>query len=402
MGTRVKDFDSTGVAPNGELYAGDLNSIQDQYADLVNLAQALSVASVAIGESGLQLLRYGSGEARLSGLLRVDGILRGLGGLYGGSFTTTQRDAIASGSRPKGLVIFNSDNNRYEYNSGTDTTPNWQPIGTATSSINQTGLLSARPSASSAGAGTKYFATDQVVEYISDGTNWIRTGIPAGAEMGWYNNTVPAGWIAYDGGNLPSSTGIYADLYAHLGGLATPDTRGRVEVGLGSHADVNAIKNNDGVSAAYRRPKHRTTDAKTVSRTADVTIARTISAAISRTVNAVVNRIADVLLNDPSHTHGLSDGGSVASLAGGSTWYPAGGASTADAASIGAATTGISVSQQPNFDVGTQPDFAVSTQPDFGVTQQPDFALGGSIGTNNGNDVLDAPAYIVHKKIAKL
>lgn len=126
--SRVKTFDSTGIATAGRLYAGDINAIQDQYADLYNLAQAVGVVSIAIGEAGLLLLRYGAGEARISGALRTDGIMRALGGLYAGAFTTTARDAIPLGSRPYGLVITNTTTNQPEWNKGTDAAPNWQPI----------------------------------------------------------------------------------------------------------------------------------------------------------------------------------------------------------------------------------------------------------------------------------
>jgi hypothetical protein len=126
--SRYKTFDSTGLATAGRIYAGDLNAIQDLFADLYNLSQSLGVSSVALGEAGLQLLRYGAGEARLSGHMRVDGILRGLGGLFAGAYTTTARNAIAVGSRPFTLVIFNTTTNQFEYNAGSDATPNWQPV----------------------------------------------------------------------------------------------------------------------------------------------------------------------------------------------------------------------------------------------------------------------------------
>jgi len=128
LGTRIKTFDSTGLAPNGRLYAGDLNAMQDMPADLYNLLQSVGVGSLVLGESALQLVRYGVGEARISGMLRTDGILRGLGGLYAGAYTTTQRDAIAAGSRPYGLIILNTTTNQIEWNKGTDAAPNWQPI----------------------------------------------------------------------------------------------------------------------------------------------------------------------------------------------------------------------------------------------------------------------------------
>lgn len=126
---RVKSFAATGVAPLGKLYAGDLNAIQDAAAALADLTQTIDLAIARIGETGLQLLRYASGEARLTGALRTDGILRALGGLVAGSFTTTARDAIASGLAPYGIVILNTTTNRYEWNAGTDGARSWLPLG---------------------------------------------------------------------------------------------------------------------------------------------------------------------------------------------------------------------------------------------------------------------------------
>ncbi len=129
MGTRIKVFESTGLAPNGRLYAGDLNGIQDHLADQSNFSQEVDAAVFGIGESALQLLRYGPGEARLSGAARIDGIFRALGGLYAGAFTTAQRNAIASGGAPYGLIILNTTTNQYEWNKGTDAARNWQSMG---------------------------------------------------------------------------------------------------------------------------------------------------------------------------------------------------------------------------------------------------------------------------------
>lgn len=126
--SRVKTFDATGIAPGGRLYAGDLNSIQDQYADLVNYSQNHGVASLAVGDASIQLLKYGTGEARLTGLLRTDGILRGLGGLFAGQFTTAQRDAIGSGFRPYGLMILNTTENELQWNAGDDAMPEWMSV----------------------------------------------------------------------------------------------------------------------------------------------------------------------------------------------------------------------------------------------------------------------------------
>lgn len=172
MGTRIKNFDSTGVAPNGKLFAGDLNGIQDQYADLFNLLQAFGVGTMAIGETGLQIVRFGVGEARLTGSIRTDGIIRALGGLYFGAFTTAQRDALTATQRPFGLVILNTTTNRLEINLGTST-PSWQPLAGSTISRGTFGTI---PSPGLSNLNTFYFATDQNggTLFYSDGTTWTK------------------------------------------------------------------------------------------------------------------------------------------------------------------------------------------------------------------------------------
>jgi hypothetical protein len=170
--SRVKTFDSTGLATAGRLYAGDLNQIQDQYADLSNLAQAISTGSLAVGELGLQLVRYGAGEARISGALRIDGILRCLSGLYAGGFTTAQRDAIAPTLRPYGLVILNTTSNRLEINLGSGASPAWSGLSSAI----VRGVLGARTAPSATNANSFYFATDDQggTLYYSDGAVWTK------------------------------------------------------------------------------------------------------------------------------------------------------------------------------------------------------------------------------------
>jgi microcystin-dependent protein len=129
--SRVKTFDSTGVAPNGVFFAGDANSIQDHYADLSNYAQTVDIGTLRVAESGLQFVRHATSplEARVTAALRADGILRGLSGLFAGTYTTAQRDAIALGSRPYGLIILNTTTNQLEINLGTDATPAWTTVG---------------------------------------------------------------------------------------------------------------------------------------------------------------------------------------------------------------------------------------------------------------------------------
>jgi microcystin-dependent protein len=71
-------------------------------------------------------------------------------------------------------------------------------------------------------------------------------------------------WIIADGRLLNRTT--YALLFTAIGtaygvgdGSTTfgiPDTRGRVLVGLGTHADVNALGDNEGAAVADRAPSH--------------------------------------------------------------------------------------------------------------------------------------------------
>lgn len=126
---RVKNFNSTGVATDGRLYAGDLNLMQDAAAAQADFGQTIDLQTLRIGASDLQLTRFGASEGQFSGALRTLGILRGLGGIISGTFTTTQRDAIAVGGAPYGLVILNTTTNQYEWNSGTDAARAWKPVG---------------------------------------------------------------------------------------------------------------------------------------------------------------------------------------------------------------------------------------------------------------------------------
>lgn len=249
-----------------------------------------------MGETGLQLLRYGPGEARISGAARIDGILRGLGGLYAGAFTTAQRDAIAAGLRPYGLVILNTTTNQYEWNSGSDATPNWQPIS---------------PPISAGAIGTTQLADGSVTSAkIADGTiaaadiaaNAVTLAkvaadvpvIPVGAliEWPWSSASIPA-WALLPYGQL-----LTAAAYSVLQGLADtagrpyggsagtnfnlPDYRGRVSVG----------KDDMGGTAANR-----------------ITVA--ISGADGKTLGAVFGAEGITLTTAQlaAHNHGVSDAG---------------------------------------------------------------------------------------------
>lgn len=173
---RLFTKNATGIATDGRWYPGDINAIQDAVAALTDLAQNLSVGTLAVGEAGLQVVRYGAGEARLTGALRTDGVVRALGGFYAGAFTTTARDAIPAAQtpnqRPFGLVILNTTTNRFEWNSGTDAAPNWQPISGG-GSVSR-GTNASRPLATAVQNPTWWFLTDingGTLTY-SDGAVW--------------------------------------------------------------------------------------------------------------------------------------------------------------------------------------------------------------------------------------
>lgn len=153
----------------------------------------------------------------------------------------------------------------------TDTFLLWYDDGTIWRSVaptaNLIGPLANRPAATTLGSGSTWFATDQVADYVTDGTQWIRKGVPAGTTVDWFKSdaAVPTGWVLYDGGSLPAATGIYADLYAHLGNtLVKPDTRGRFTVAQGTNSDVSAMGANDGLAIASRSPKHNMTNGLTL------------------------------------------------------------------------------------------------------------------------------------------
>jgi microcystin-dependent protein len=258
----------------------------------------------------------------------------------------------------------------------TDTSLLWYDDGTSWRSVAPTsssvGTLALRPAATSMVAGSTYFASDQIVDYITDGTNWIRKSMPAGVTVHWYkpDAAVPAGWVLYDGNNLPASTGIYADLYAHLGSTLTkPDTRGRESVGLGTHGDVSGIGVTEGLPVGSRTPKHNSSN--------------TLS--LPNHGHATSETPHNHSLTDPTHNHAMpwNDRGSGAiNTTGKGLNYLAGeqlgtyGASTG--ITLAAASTGLTVGNP---------------------TSNP--AMGGSIGPG-GTRPTDSSAFIVCSKIGKL
>jgi hypothetical protein len=292
---RFKTFQATGVAPDGRLYAGDLNGIQDLYLPLSDFTSTVDVGTLRVGDATLQLYKYGAGEFRMTGHMRFDGILRGLGGMVAGAFTTTQRDAIPIGSRPYGLVILNTTLNQYQWNKGTDAVPVWDSIGTGTTPsahaathapgaadpigytlVNLRGTIAARPAAAAGNAGLLYFAYDEDggTMYRSTGSAWEKSspsvafssGVPPGTMTAYGGTAAPTGWLLCDGAAVSRTT--YAALFTAIStnygvgnGSTTfnvPDLRGRVAVGIstGGKSDVNALADNEGVAANLRNVKH--------------------------------------------------------------------------------------------------------------------------------------------------
>jgi len=99
------------------------------------------------------------------------------------------------------------------------------------------------------------------------GPDNLQTGLlpPTGSILQYAGGSAPTGWLLCQG-QAVSRTGLYASLFAVVGtaygtgdGSTTfnlPDLRGRVPVGQGSHASVNARGANDGTAESNRRPAH--------------------------------------------------------------------------------------------------------------------------------------------------
>jgi microcystin-dependent protein len=133
------------------------------------------------------------------------------------------------------------------------------------------GTLAARPAAHTVPRGTFYWATDTEQQSRSDGVAWHDIGA-AGLVIGDYKFSAQAadhsGWLLCDGRTNVPRADHPADFvalmlalgYAGVDGttFGVPDFRGRVPVGVGTHADVNSPGDTEGEAAvANRRPRHR-------------------------------------------------------------------------------------------------------------------------------------------------
>jgi microcystin-dependent protein len=190
----------------------------------------------------------------------------------------------------------------------------------------------------------------------------LLTVTPAGAITGYGALTAPSGWLLCDGTAVSRTT--YAALFAAIAagygagdGSTTfnlPDLRGRTAVGLGTHADVSALANGDGLAVGSRRPKHKHTF---------------VQPTISR---------PSVTVTDPGHKHEIK----ASNADGSDAWntppdemsdnWQSRNAHTQDN------TTGITA--------------ALAADP---------VASGGTVGPQTGSEPLDSEAYLVVNYIIK-
>ncbi len=198
----------------------------------------------------------------------------------------------------------------------------------------------------------------------------IAAAVPTGVVWEYDSpGPAPAGWLMLDnsegaGGFVPQAS--YPDLFAavghrHNGGVdpgdgtfKLADRRGRHAVGLGTHADVNALGDSDALGVASRTPQHVHADGtlaatavgtgvSVTSGAAGVTVSQTTPATGSSRTNDVTDQItgADntaieesagligtgvnlakalhdhhVNVLDPGHIHGVTDPGHGHDVAG--------------------------------------------------------------------------------------
>src|SRR5215813_4799223 len=89
-------------------------------------------------------------------------------------------------------------------------------------------------------------------------------GVPPGVMFDFAGTTSPTGYLMCDGASYLRTA--FPDLFAAIGTtwgavdgthFNVPDCRGRMTVGLGTHADVAALAASDGLAVGNRRPKHK-------------------------------------------------------------------------------------------------------------------------------------------------
>jgi microcystin-dependent protein len=111
------------------------------------------------------------------------------------------------------------------------------------------------------------FLTGQNIGSSMLDTSALNAAVPVGSIMPYAGTTEPSLWKFCNGQSLSRTT--YSDLfnkllvsgapaygYADASTFYLPDLRGRAIYGLGSHADVDALGDNDALTVASRTPKN--------------------------------------------------------------------------------------------------------------------------------------------------
>jgi microcystin-dependent protein len=116
-------------------------------------------------------------------------------------------------------------------------------------------------------AGANTVDTAQIAARAVTAAKIEATVVPAGMIVQFAGSTAPTDWLICNGDPVSRST--YAALFTAIStgygvgdGSTTfnlPDLRGRIPVGKGTHADVDALNDNDGSTVANRSPKHQHT-----------------------------------------------------------------------------------------------------------------------------------------------
>lgn len=367
---RVKSFTATGTPPNGVLFAGDLNAIQDDAAALEDFTQLIQLATVEIGESGLALVRYGSGEARLTGAFRMDGALR-VGGLLfpltgiqypDGSVQTTAAVQVSSGhfiGEPiwgwPSLSLPSFGSEVWGWQDGSAISRTTYALLLAALAPSQSGIRNTgTPTVITALGSTAGFAVGMKVEGAGIPSNTTITSIDSLSQIHISNNVVSSGTgtvTVFPHGNGDGSTTFNL-----------PDARGRAPVGLalsGGHVDVAGMGNNEGVTVTNRRFKHRHTNGTTL--TGSVSDGITVSDNIS--------------FADEGHAHNIEAGPNGQPVGSGSAdWQNGFGPSSTD-------TGFANLSKSGGAFRG-------------GSVTNGSLAVSGLIG-NSSSDALDSPPYLV-------
>lgn len=217
---------------------------------------------------------------------------------------------------------------------------------------------------------------------VWDGTGWVATDLATQAELdaktpaGFLQPTAaaaaPTGWLLCDGTAVSRVT--YSALFTALGGASSPyglgdgsttfnlpDLRGRAPVGVGTHLDVDARGDSDGLAVGSRSPKHLHT-----------------VAAHSHTVNNHTHDLAN-------HTHNFDHGHGAVS--------PAFGGAGGDGVELGSTKYATpSHIHNVDFDVG------------FNTGAPSNNTSGGSTpGTSNSSPATDAqgPAFLAVNWLVK-